>query len=142
MTGASWLFDIIWLSNNETALLIKVLLIVNWLLKIPTFLSLMLALRQRGDRFGSALPGPNQFDGNPQTVWTMPTPTGLGTYSAAGGDRGAEGPAVRVVPPTAPSPAPAAPTMPHTQLPRSPGKHSHDHNQAAATPPPPGTFTI
>jgi hypothetical protein len=63
----SILFDIIWLSTWEPATLIKVILVLNLLLKIPTFLSLMVALKHRGDRFGAALPGPGEFPSHTQT---------------------------------------------------------------------------
>ncbi|KAG8864423.1 hypothetical protein FRC20_010222 [Serendipita sp. 405] len=133
--GVSILFDIIWLFNNSPAVLIKILLIINWFLKVPTFLSLVLSLKQRGDQFGSTLPGPREFGGQAQTVWTMPTPSGLGAYTAAGGDGGPENGHSKPLP-TAPSPAPAAPTMPHSPTPQ------HHQSQPAVAAPLPGTFTI
>ena len=62
----------------------------------------------------------------------MPTPGGLGAYSAVGGDNGPATHTPSKPLPNAPSPAPAAPTMPHTQ-PAAP---------TASAPPPASVFTI
>ncbi|PVG00696.1 hypothetical protein CPB86DRAFT_754144 [Serendipita vermifera] len=131
--GTSILFDIIWLSIYEPATLIKVILVLNLLLKIPTFLSLMVALKHRGDRFGASLPGPGEFPSHTQTVWAMPTPAGLGAYQAAGGDTGPERNHGSKPLPTSPSPAPAMPTMPHVAQPQP----SNNATQSQ-----PGGFTI
>ena len=70
------MFDIIWLFKEEQNGLVQAVTILNTLLKVidfrsrsdrllntilrskvPTFLSLLMSLRQRGDRFGTALGG-------------------------------------------------------------------------------------
>jgi len=66
LTG-SILFDIIWVFNNEHSGFIKLLLILLWVLKIPTAASFLAVLRQRGSQFmtlGPDISGP--------TVWSMP----------------------------------------------------------------------
>ncbi|KIM34019.1 hypothetical protein M408DRAFT_89504 [Serendipita vermifera MAFF 305830] len=141
--GTSLLLDVIWLFNNDPATLVKIILILTWLFKILTFLSIMVSLRHRGDRFGASLPTAGEFNNRAQTVWNMPTPGGLGAYSAVGGDSGAEHPAKPL--PNAPSPAPAAPTMPHVAPSQSTHQHQaqpgHVHTTAAGGPPA-GTFTL
>jgi len=95
----------------------------------------MLALRQRGDRFGGGLPVSGDFGNEPQTVWTMPTPVGRGAYQDIGGDHGVGQHAPSKPLPNAPSPAPAAPTMPHAPAP-APAPAQQPGG------PPPGAFTI
>ena len=65
--GTSLLLDVIWLFNNEPATLVKIILILNWLLKVLTFLSIMASLRHRGDRFGATLPTAGEFNNHAQT---------------------------------------------------------------------------
>lgn len=65
--GGSLLLDIIWLFNGEPSTMVKIILILNWLLKILTFLSIMASLRHRGDRFGATLPGAGEFNNHAQT---------------------------------------------------------------------------
>ncbi|KAF8122950.1 hypothetical protein EV363DRAFT_1181320 [Boletus edulis] len=69
LLSASVLFDIIWVFNNENepSGFTKFLLFLLWLLKFPTTLTFLTALRQRGSQFmglGADASGP--------TVWSMP----------------------------------------------------------------------
>ncbi|KAG8930254.1 hypothetical protein FRC03_008768 [Tulasnella sp. 419] len=76
LLGLSVLFDVIWLMRQDHHALIGFLIVVNMLIKIPTFLSLLAALRHRGDSLGSFGRGEGgSLGGN--TVWSMP-----GAFSA------------------------------------------------------------
>ncbi|KAF4623329.1 hypothetical protein D9613_001814 [Agrocybe pediades] len=68
LLGASTFFDIVWLFKNEQHGLFKFLSIVLLLLKLPTLLAFVTALRQRGTQFGGL--GSNNLGG--PTVWSMP----------------------------------------------------------------------
>jgi len=74
MLGLSVLFDLIWLINQDWSRMIGILVILNMLLKGPTFFATLTALRFRGDRFGAlgggAGEGESVATGNP--VWSMP----------------------------------------------------------------------
>lgn len=133
-------------------------------LQIPTFLSLFVALRQRGDRFGApgfggvgnghfAEPGPfisrDTFTSLCThslncsfSVWSAPTYS-TGHQQTVGGyrDTAPEPDAEQGKPlPTAPTPVPPVPTttMPHTPSPRQP----QPLTQTTAPPPPAGAFVI
>ncbi|KAG8998508.1 hypothetical protein FRB94_006853 [Tulasnella sp. JGI-2019a] len=75
MVGLSVLFDFIWLFRQDWNSLIGLLIIINMMVKGPTFFAVLTALRFRGDRFG-ALGDRGEGDSLPSTagntVWSMP----------------------------------------------------------------------
>ncbi|RDB29491.1 hypothetical protein Hypma_015514 [Hypsizygus marmoreus] len=77
LLGASAVYDIVWMINNEQNSFVKFLTFILLLLKIPTFLAFGMALRQRGVQFGG-LGGP---DLSGPTVWSMP-----GGFTSGGRD--------------------------------------------------------
>jgi len=70
LLGASALFDIIWMFRNSQTILLRLLTVTLLLLKIPTFLALGSALRQRGSHFGGLGIRGNDLSG--PTIWSMP----------------------------------------------------------------------
>ncbi|KXN90018.1 hypothetical protein AN958_05023 [Leucoagaricus sp. SymC.cos] len=66
LLGISAIFDVIWMIRNDQSGFIKFLTVVLTLLKIPTFFSFLLVMRQRGAQFG----GLGRGEGT--TVWSMP----------------------------------------------------------------------
>jgi len=78
LLGGSVLLDIIWLARNEQNWFIRLLSILVLILKAPTFLAFLTALRQRGEQFSGF-----GVRGADATVWTMPG----GFSSLAGGGR-------------------------------------------------------
>jgi len=68
LLGGSMLLDIIWLASHEQHWFSRLLTIIILVVKAPTFLCFMSALRQRGEH----LPGFGSGDLNGATVWTMP----------------------------------------------------------------------
>ncbi|KAF9481425.1 hypothetical protein BDN70DRAFT_876406 [Pholiota conissans] len=68
LLGASTVFDIIWMSINHQPGFFKFLSICLLILKLPTLLAFVNALRQRGSQFGSL--GATNLGG--PTVWSMP----------------------------------------------------------------------
>jgi len=70
LLGASTIFDVLWMVQNEQNGFVRLLTFIILLLKFPTFLAFASALRQRGVQFsgfsirGGDLSGP--------TVWSMP----------------------------------------------------------------------
>ncbi|KAI5124688.1 hypothetical protein M0805_004296 [Coniferiporia weirii] len=110
LLGGSALFDIIWMTRNSQNWFIKLITLIVLLLKAPTFLAFVSALRQRGEQFsGLNIRG---GDANGPTVWSMP-----GGFSSFAGGRGgyedveAHAGSEPAVQPAAPAPAitPAAP---------------------------------
>ncbi|KAL4243427.1 hypothetical protein ABKN59_001226 [Abortiporus biennis] len=103
MTGASLLFDIIWLSQNEQNWFARLITILILILKLPTTLTFFVALRQRGAQFSGL--GFRGNDLNGATVWSMP---GGFTSSAREGYQSVEEP-VQVSAPPPPVPKPTVP---------------------------------
>ncbi|KAF8203652.1 hypothetical protein BJ912DRAFT_940619 [Pholiota molesta] len=68
LLGASTVFDIIWMIVNKQHGLFKFLSVCLLLLKLPTLLAFVNALRQRGSQFGGL--GAANLGG--PTVWSMP----------------------------------------------------------------------
>ncbi|THH17004.1 hypothetical protein EW146_g3726 [Bondarzewia mesenterica] len=113
LLGASALFDIIWMFQNHQFWLIKVISVIIFFLKAPTFLAFASSLRARGAQFsGLGLRG-NDVSG--PTVWAMP-----GGFTSGGRD-GYQNVDETPEPATARSPAP--PSHPNQQLPQAPGAY-------------------
>ncbi|GAA5995007.1 uncharacterized protein JCM10292_004483 [Rhodotorula paludigena] len=101
--GGSVLLDFIWFVGNSTHGLARVLIIVNWLLKIVTVLSALTQLRARGEgsfgfqASGFSIPGgladriPNSFppfgqrQQGSEEVWSAPPPTQQHSSTGIGG---------------------------------------------------------
>ncbi|KAJ7169888.1 hypothetical protein C8R46DRAFT_216637 [Mycena filopes] len=80
LLGASVIFDIVWMLNNEQSGFIKFLSLLLLLLKVPTFVAFGLALRQRGGQFSGLGIRGNDLGG--ATVWdSMPGGFGAGGNS-------------------------------------------------------------
>lgn len=93
LLGGSCIFDIVWMiiNGSNQGGFSRFLTILLLLLKIPTFLSFGLSLRQRGAQFGGL--GIRGNDLNGPTVWTMPggfTSTGRDGYQAMDEERHVE----------------------------------------------------
>ncbi|KAF9241375.1 hypothetical protein BU15DRAFT_44980, partial [Melanogaster broomeanus] len=104
LLSASIVFDLIWMINNEQNGFVRFLTILLWLLKIPTAIAFLTALRQRGSQFmgiGDDVHGP--------TVWSMPggfTSGGREGYQTVGDEpRAPPPPRTNIVAPV-PQPAP------------------------------------
>ncbi|KAI0756988.1 hypothetical protein C8Q80DRAFT_70131 [Daedaleopsis nitida] len=113
MLTASILYDIIWMFNGHRQhWLITLLLVLILLLKFPTALSFVTALRQRGASFSGLNIRGNDLGG--PTVWSMPG----GFSTSFGGGRDGyqnvedppEGPRPLSVPPSQPPHAQPVPT--------------------------------
>jgi len=71
LLATSAIFDIIWMVNHDQNALLRLLTILLLLLKIPTFLAFLLAVRQRGGQFsglnirGGDLGGATVWDSMP-----------------------------------------------------------------------------
>jgi len=82
LLGASVLFDLYWMFAVEQGIIIKLITIIVFLLKIPTFLAFGTALRARGSgQFGGLGIGEGNLNG--PTVWSMP-----GGFTSGGNDGG------------------------------------------------------
>ncbi|KAF8973931.1 hypothetical protein BDZ97DRAFT_2069970 [Flammula alnicola] len=68
LLGTSTVFDIIWMVKNEQNGFFIFLTVCLLLLKLPTLLAFVMALRQRGGQFGGL--GSANLGG--PTVWSMP----------------------------------------------------------------------
>ncbi|KAJ7492611.1 hypothetical protein FB451DRAFT_540044 [Mycena latifolia] len=113
LLGASVVFDIIWMIKNEQNGFIRLLTIILLILKIPTFVTFVLALRQRGAQFGGL--GIRGGDLGGATVWdSMPGgfgSVGNGGYQNVDEERPAQRPAQHsrpMPPPSMPVPQPTA----------------------------------
>ncbi|KIM48194.1 hypothetical protein M413DRAFT_439911 [Hebeloma cylindrosporum] len=117
LLGASTFFDIVWMIKNDQNGFFKFLTVCLLLLKLPTLLAFMNALRQRGGQFaglGSAnLGGP--------TVWSMPG--GFTSNAREGYQTVDEEPFVRNVRPTPPAPHRPGNVATPTEAPAAPGAY-------------------
>ncbi|EJD47776.1 hypothetical protein AURDEDRAFT_102466 [Auricularia subglabra TFB-10046 SS5] len=107
MLGASVLLDIIWLASTSGVHgLVKAVVVLVLLLKVPTVWATMNTLRARGDQFGP-------LGLRTDTVWSMPggfpTSSAPGAYQTLGGDRDLESSPAPVPAPPMPKPVPAIP---------------------------------
>ncbi|KDQ63751.1 hypothetical protein JAAARDRAFT_29782 [Jaapia argillacea MUCL 33604] len=101
LLGVSGLFDLLYMANYELHWFVKLVLILIFFLKVPTFLAFGLALRSRGAQFSGL---GNNISGN--TVWSMP---GGFTGFGGGGREGYESveePSTNHTKPVAPPPPP------------------------------------
>ncbi|KAI0348057.1 hypothetical protein BDW22DRAFT_1341257 [Trametopsis cervina] len=76
---ASIIYDIIWLARNQQNWFIRTLTIIILVLKAPTALAFLAALRQRGSQFSGLSFGGQNLTG--ATVWSMP-----GGFTSGGRD--------------------------------------------------------
>jgi len=109
LLGVSSVLDLIWVIRNHQNGFIRMLTIINLLLKAPTMFAVLNALRLRGDTFTSFASG--QFAGG-QNVWSMP-----GSFSGRDGyqnvsDGDIENQAQAVPPASAPPPPQQQPSAP------------------------------
>ncbi|THH34028.1 hypothetical protein EUX98_g89 [Antrodiella citrinella] len=109
----SVLFDIIWMSTNPQNWFIRAVTIAILIIKLPTALACLAALRQRGAQFNGLGFRGNDLAG--ATVWSMP-----GGFTS-GGDR--EGYQTVDEPTLASSPRPHAPPTAPTSQPTAPGAY-------------------
>ncbi|KAG8881262.1 hypothetical protein FRB98_004448 [Tulasnella sp. 332] len=121
MLGLSILFDFIWLLREDWNKLIGLLIIINMMVKGPTFFAVLTALRFRGDRFGGlgdSGGGGSLSSGAGNTVWSMPGAFSGGKpgYQNIDDDLEEAAPAPSTAPPRQPPPVSAAP---------GPASHSH-----------------
>ncbi|KZS92963.1 hypothetical protein SISNIDRAFT_454911 [Sistotremastrum niveocremeum HHB9708] len=108
LTAFSVILDIVWLSKTEEQnWFIKTLTIIILLLKVPTVLASLNALRQKGDELGNLGIRRGEFGNG--TVWSMPggLSQGHGTYQSFGDEADVE--AARPQPPARAAPAAAPP---------------------------------
>ncbi|KDR84998.1 hypothetical protein GALMADRAFT_308768 [Galerina marginata CBS 339.88] len=110
LLGVSTVFDIVWMIKNEQHGFFKFLTVCLLLLKIPTLLAFVNALRQRGSQFGGL--GSANLGG--PTVWSMPggfTSNGREGYQTVDDDAFVRNirPAQSVPHKSAPTAEPAAP---------------------------------
>ncbi|KAF7306932.1 hypothetical protein MIND_00485800 [Mycena indigotica] len=78
LLGGSIVFDIIWMTSNSQNVFIRLLTVLQLLLKVPTFFAFGLALRQRGGQFSGLNIRGGDLGG--ATVWdSMP-----GSFGAVG----------------------------------------------------------
>ncbi|KAJ7103525.1 hypothetical protein B0H15DRAFT_1017227 [Mycena belliarum] len=109
LLGASAVFDIVWLVGDHHGL-VKFLLFVLFILKIPTFVVLSLALRQRGAQFSGL--GIRGGDLGGATVWdSMPGGFSVGNNGYQNVDEPAQRSAQysrQAAPPSMPVPQPTA----------------------------------
>lgn len=123
LLGASVIFDIIWFAKNGQNVFSRLLSIAILLFKVPTFLTVLNALRQRGEQFGGLSIRPGDMSG--ATVWSMP-----GGFSSSGGGGGRDG--YQNLDTAYDVPA-AAPPPPKRNIPTTPLAATN-----GAAPPPPG----
>ncbi|KAJ6604658.1 hypothetical protein DFH09DRAFT_1300843 [Mycena vulgaris] len=116
LLGASAIFDIVWMINNEQNGFIKLLTIVLLILKIPTFVAFGLALRQRGAQFNGL--GIRGGDLGGATVWDS-MPGGFGSAGNNGYQNVDEERPAHSFRPTAPPSMPIP--QPTAQAPAAPG---------------------
>ncbi|KAG8994647.1 hypothetical protein FRB90_000371 [Tulasnella sp. 427] len=117
LVGLSVLFDFIWLLRHDYNGLIGFVVVIAMIGKIPTFYSILIALRHRGLAFGSVLGrgGDDPIAGNANTVWAMPGGFGGGKPGYQNIDQDLE---------TAPGAPSQPPPPPPTNLP-GPSPVSH-----------------
>ncbi|KAJ7783794.1 hypothetical protein DFH07DRAFT_948796 [Mycena maculata] len=121
LLGVSVFFDIIWMVQNGQNSFIRVITVLLLLLKVPTFITFGLSLRQRGSRF-TGLGGIRSSDLGGATVWDS-MPGGFGS-SGNGGYQNVdeERPAAQYLKPT-PPPASTPVAQPAAQAPAAPGAY-------------------